>query len=87
MDFHWDWGCNTLFEEGCGCSDELPPLGAIAQILQARPDWPHQVTWLGARSTVHDFSAKPPELYETREEAIAAVEVAVRHAGHTIGGV
>lgn len=87
MDFHWDWVCSTLFEEGCDCSEELPPQGALAHVGQPLPDWPYQVTWLGQRSIVQDFVGKPAEQYDTWGEAIAAVEATVRDAGHTVNGV
>ena len=88
MDLNWDWDCNMLFEEGCRRSEELPPRGAIAHVGQARPDWLHQVTWLGASgSSVRDFQARLVGQYYTREKAIAAVETTVKEAEHTVGGV
>lgn len=87
MDFHWDWGCDTLFEPGHGCSDLLPPAGSIVQILHP-PHFPYQVTWLGAaRSTTQDFKDLQPVTYDTFDVAVAAVEATVRAAGHTVGGV
>lgn len=86
MDFHWDWTCNTLFEEGCHCSNELPPRGAIAHVGRPGPEWPFQVTWMGARCQVMDFYGKPTEQHDTFDQAVAAVEEAVRNTGHTVDG-
>ena len=87
MDFHWDWGCNTLFEPGHGCSKVTPPAGSIVVIIHP-PTRPFQVTWLGAqRSTTQDFKGRTPETYGTLDEAVAAVEATVRAAGHTVDGV
>jgi len=86
VDFHWDWGCSTLFEPGYACSEVTPPAGSVVVILHP-PTYPYLVTWLGAqRSTTQDFKDRPPETYDSFDEAIAAVEATVRAAGHTVGG-
>jgi hypothetical protein len=88
MDFHWDRNCNMLFERGCHCSDELPSPGAIAQVLLSPNRVTCQVIWdVAARSRVKEFQTRPPENYNSLEEAITAVEITVREAGHTIDGV
>ena len=52
MDFHWDRG--LLLQAGYAWSDESPPRGAIAHVMRL-PGGVYQVTWLGVRTSVHDF--------------------------------
>ena len=85
MNFHWEKG--LLLEEGATWSDELPPAGAIAHVMELpHPEHPYQVTWLGARSSVHDFEELPSAQYATQDVAIKVVQAEVRAKGHTING-
>lgn len=84
MDFHWDRG--LLLEAGYAWSDESPPRGAIAHVMQL-PGGVYQVTWLGVRSSVPEFQERPSAQYATQDVAIAAVEADVRADGHTVNGV
>lgn len=93
MKFHWSQGSRVggrsserlLLEEGYRWSDESPPSGAVAVILELPyPGHPYQVTWLGVASSVKDFVDRPSERYSTQDAAIAAVEATVTAAGHTV---
>ncbi len=93
MDFHWEQGSGVrssewlVLEEGFGWSAELPPNGAIAHVAQLPvPDYPYQLSWLGAASSVKDSVDRPSETFATEDVAIAAAEATVRAAGHTVNG-